>query len=471
MRVQEDIKTAGYFWLPFAPENQVPGTLSITEGGRIELEIVGLFNEKVNSLKGSREANRSNKNFIDYRIPRIVGQVEKYGMVTLDNCFYLKKNYASIFGGISKSLLFAHKAFLGVAFDEGESILINSFEFSVEGIDEWVGLSGIKISIGMKDNTSSITNKPPETIVFHLNNGMKMMILFYSSVSEIGQITEAKVTQKAFFKLVSEQNRQLDEFTSMSYKLITLLCFALEKTVGIEQVSVTTSEYSLEVGGKNTPQKILLFFQSRPYLKEPPSIDRHKMLFNYPQISENAEEIINNWLNAYDSFGSALNLYFLAVTGSSENLNSRFLTLVQGLETYHRGTTNDTYTNMEEFNSLVETLISVCPDEHRKWLCNRLYRSNEISLSNRIKNIIEPYKEFFGSRSERKKLIWLITVTRNYLTHYDNDLKDEAVHGKEIYELCNKIEAIFQLHLLQVLGFTSDEIKSVFEESLKYKVK
>ncbi len=392
-------------------------------------------------------------------------------MVTLDKCFYLKKNYSHIFGGISKSLIFVNKAFLGVAFDDGESAEFNSFQFSVEGIDEWVGLSGIKVFIGTKDNIARITNKPIEPILFDLNNDMKLMIVFDSSVSGIGQITEAKVTQKAYFKLVSEQDRQLNEFTSMSYKLITLLCFALEKTVGIEQVSVTSSKYNLEGGGKITPQKILLYYQSRPYLKEPPSIDRHKMLFNYPQIRENAEEIINNWLNAYELFDSALNLYFLAVAGSSENLSSRYLALVQGLETYHRRTTNETYTNIEEYYNLVNTLINNCPDEHKKWLCNRLYRSNELSLSKRIRNIIEPYKEYFGNSRERKKLIWLITVTRNYLTHYDNDLKEETASGEDLYKLCNTVEAIFQLHLLQVLGFTSDEIKSVFDESLKYKVK
>ncbi|MGC2457954.1 MAG: hypothetical protein WA435_08160 [Gallionellaceae bacterium] len=42
MRIKETIKKSGYFWLPSAPERRIPGTLSITDGCDIELEVVGL---------------------------------------------------------------------------------------------------------------------------------------------------------------------------------------------------------------------------------------------------------------------------------------------------------------------------------------------------------------------------------------------------------------------------------------------
>ena len=40
MRIKEEIKRFGYFWLPSAPGDKVPGTLSISDGGIIELEVV-----------------------------------------------------------------------------------------------------------------------------------------------------------------------------------------------------------------------------------------------------------------------------------------------------------------------------------------------------------------------------------------------------------------------------------------------
>jgi hypothetical protein len=45
------------------------------------------------------------------------------------------------------------------------------------------------------------------------------------------------------------------------------------------------------------------------------------------------------------------------------------------------------------------------------------------------------------------------------------------VHGRNLLVLYLKMEAIFQLNLLQVLGFTPQEIKSILKNSYKLKQK
>ena len=119
----------------------------------------------------------------------------------------------------------------------------------------------------------------------------------------------------------------------------------------------------------------------------------------------------------------------------------------------------------DAFKKLVSALIEQCPDENKEWLSGRLRHGNEVSLSRRIKSIIEPFKELFGTNEEREKLIRAIVDTRNYLTHYDQSLEAVVVKGKELWMLCLKMEAIFQLHLLQILGFNQSEVKTVFEKS------
>ncbi|WP_293391509.1 hypothetical protein [Nevskia sp.] len=53
MRIKDEFKKSGYFWLASGPEKKIPGTLVITDGGNIELEVVGLFDE---SIEGFKEA-------------------------------------------------------------------------------------------------------------------------------------------------------------------------------------------------------------------------------------------------------------------------------------------------------------------------------------------------------------------------------------------------------------------------------
>jgi hypothetical protein len=189
------------------------------------------------------------------------------------------------------------------------------------------------------------------------------------------------------------------------------------------------------------------------------------MLFEYGQIRGDAERIVNNWLDAYEAIAPALNLYFSIKTGAKDYLEGQFLALAQGLETYHRRTSSEKLMNDDIFENLTNSLINQCPEENKEWLKGRLQHGNEVNLGIRIKSIIEPFKELIGTNKERKKLIRRIVDTRNYLTHYDQSLETKTVAGRELWFLCLKMEAIFQLHLLQLLGFTQEEIKSVFDSS------
>lgn len=379
MRIKEEFKKSGYFWLSSAPERKIPGTLSISDGGNIELEVVGLFDERIEILNEKDD------------LKRIVGHIEKEGLVTLDDCFHKRKNYS--FGGISKSLIYSHRAFTGVAYDEGEAALFNTLLFSIEGIDEWVGICGIKTEIQFEKFAATISYQRPENILLNLDNGMKLFITFFERLAGVPIVKEASITQKTYFKLVSQEERELDEFISIAYKITTFLCFAIDKIVCLDDLTATSEKLHEDFGkDKIIPIPIKIYYPSLPYSKDVPKVDLHQMLFRYIQISNNAERIINNWINAYEQINPALNLYFSARTGAHKYADGKFLALAQGLETYHRRTSNETLMESVEFETLVKNIIPQCPKEYKKWLKERLKHGNEINLGRRIKSIIEPFK-------------------------------------------------------------------------------
>ena len=175
--------------------------------------------------------------------------------------------------------------------------------------------------------------------------------------------------------------------------------------------------------------------------------------------------MLNNWFSAYENIGPALNLYFSVTNGDQKFLENQFLALAQFLETYHRRTSHERLMDDEVFCGLLEKIMQGCPEEHQEWLTGRLQFGNELSLSQRIKKIITPFKELLGNSSQRNALIRSIDETRNYLTHYNQSLEDKASTGRALWCLCKKMEAIFQLHLLDVIGFSHDEIVSIYEKS------
>ena len=465
MRIKNEIKRSGYFWLPSASEKKIPGTLTISDGGKIELEVIGLFDETAGGQNS--KINDSGE------FERIVGNIEKHGLITLDGCFRKRQLISS--GGISKSLLHVSKALLRIAYDDKEPLLFNTLQFSVEGIDEWVGLSGIKVEHEtiQEKVSATIQYSPLEEVSLNLNNGMKLLITFSWTLPGFPHITEAKITQKTYFTLVSQQERPLEDFISIAHKLTTFLCFAIDKTVCINPITATSNITCRDINtGESEPAPpILLYYASMPYTKEVPQIYQYHMLFRYQEIKENAEQIINNWLQAYDKIEPALNLYFGVTTGGLLYLDAKILALAQGLESYHRRTSDETRMPNSDFESLRQTLKAQCPDEHRKWLSEKLKYGNELSLGQRLQKIIAPLKEFMGDKSQRAKLIRSIVDTRNYLTHYDESLKSRGASGDKLIHLYLKMEAIFQLRILQELGFTQTEIKSVLDKSYRLRKK
>jgi len=460
MRIEEEYKKTGYFWLPGKEENKIPGVLVIDDGGGIELEIVGHFDQSMEVLKG----------FDD--LSRIVGHVEQDGLVTLEDCFYTHKNFS--FSGISKSKILVNKVLSGAAWDEDEIVTFNTFSFSVDCLDEWIGISGINVENDWVGGTMVINYKSPEKISLVLDNGMTLEICFAYTLPGLPNLTEAKITQRAYFRLKSEELTELNGFMDVAFKITNLMCFAMDAVVAIKNVSATSSEISHNWGDdKQYPAPISVYYQSIPFCEKKPKTNRHKMLFNFGSIQANAQKIFNNWLNAYEYLSPALNLYFSTQSGSQKYLDEKFLALAQGLETYHRRTSSETLMESESFESLVEAILKGCPVEHTNWLRGRLMHGNEINLGKRLKRIMESFKDHLGTSKERKKLLRKIVDTRNYLTHYSANLKDDSAKGEELFSLCLKMETIFNLHFLKVVGFTDEEINGVVEHChpLKRKLK
>jgi len=86
-----------------------------------------------------------------------------------------------------------------------------------------------------------------------------------------------------------------------------------------------------------------------------------------------------------------------------------------------------------------------------------------------MKDIIYRYQEnidrFIGNKNA---FIEKVVDTRNYQTHHDEDLKERAVGGEELYHLTQKLKVLLEVCLLTELGFSSEEIKGLFSRNSRY---
>jgi len=453
VRIPEPFEKSGYFWSPGKTENQLPGVLRVTETGKATLEVIGIF--------GDRRA-AMNKTTPD--LGRIVGVIENGDLITLEHCFYKNKNIS--FGGISKSTIYASFVLSGVQYDEGESITFSKFSFSVEGLDEWLSVSGLRVEHNLDNRSASIHFTPPKEIALQLPDGISLAFTFGWTLPGAPIVTEAKITQKAYISLTSESLRPIDEFLAVVFKINNFLCFATDETVSLDSATAYSYKITRDIGnGEKREVPIKIYYQSIPLSEVKPKVQWHGMLFRYGHIATQLEMILNKWLNNYETSEPAFNLYFASKSGAHRYLDGRFLSLAQGIETLHRRNSQETMMAESNFNDLVTAVVKGCPSEKQEWLKKKLEYANELQLRHRLRQMIEPFENLYGDSKQRKYFIGKIIDTRNYLTHYDTKLSQQVASGEELWKLCMKLEGLFQLHFLRLIGLDSESINDLVKEN------
>ena len=458
MKIKEEIKKSGTFWLPPYREKML-GILSISNEKGIELEVDQSFVNDPASIVNLFD-NPDN-------LYQVVGHIQEYGFVILDGCQTSTGGFNFNYGLIQTSrVILANRVFTGFPSFQTKIPSFNTFQFSIEGIDEWVGIRGINVKFEPEERTTTISSKPPKTISFNLTNGMRLEITFIMGHTDSHSLWEIGVTQKTYFKLVSEDAQELDVFFSVVRKIIGLLCFTINETVSLDSMSVTSDELLQDIeGGETRPAPIDIYDPSVFLPKDRPKIRADKMLFRFSDIQDGAEGMINKWIDSYKEYKNTFDLYFLAQLKPQLSWEANFLSLAQGLEVYHRRTSDEKEMDEVKFEELVQSLIEQCPEEYKDWLKEKLKHSNELIFLKRIKGLIDSFKEIIGNSRERKKLVFKISVTRHYLTHYNPDLESVAVKGEDLYVLCQKMEMLFELHFLKLMGFSQDKIKAIADNN------
>jgi hypothetical protein len=273
MRNSEVTDEVGYFWLPGTPDSKVPGTLHISERGKVTLDLMGM-------LGNPNDVFKSNTSF-----KRIIGLI-KAQYVTLDACICTQNTIS--FGGISKSTINASVAYLGVAYEEDEKINFSKVEFSVEGLDEWLLLTGLEVRHNSQDASASIRYKAPEKITLKLPDDVELAFEFSWSVSGGGtQFKEANINQNSFISLISKTSLSLEVFLTIIVKLTNFLCFAIDKTVMLKFITGFSPDVTRKrEGADNEEVPIHIYFESVSYEESIPKIYWQDMLFRYDHVKD-----------------------------------------------------------------------------------------------------------------------------------------------------------------------------------------
>jgi hypothetical protein len=107
------------------------------------------------------------------------------------------------------------------------------------------------------------------------------------------------------------------------------------------------------------------------------------------------------------------------------------------------------------------------PEEHREWLAKKLKHSHEPTLVERLRDSLDRCPtvsaRLIGDADRMKSFIWKVAATRHFETHLDPRGEAAAVSGSELVTLTFQLRALVEMTLLLEIGFSCDEIATIFE--------
>ncbi len=473
MKLPNPVEGKGFFWLPESPQNSLPGLLRISETGEATLEVFGI-NDTRRSLNPRPFIDPPfSEKYEHIYLKRIVGITEtgKSKLITLDKCKRI--TYSNTYPGLWTSTYRADYAFISANHNTKKESKFSKIEFSVEGLDEWLSITGLNVQHQWEDRRASVEYEHPQaTPEIPLSDGISLRFTFAVKLPGFAAIAEAHIDQMAYISLASNTLRPLDDFIDLIFKLQVFLCFAIDKTVSIKTITGYSSEVTQEIGdGKKYETPISIYYRREPNSETNHKIYLHNMFFRYKDIKDNLEKVLNKWIEDYKKYELAFNLYFSVASGAYKYTDGKFLSLVQAIEILHRKISQEKRMPENEFRDLVDDMTKNLTQENCDFFREKLEHANELSLRKRMQRMIDPFQEFFGNEQDRKSFSKKIADTRNYLVHADDNPEKKWVEGVELSKLYYKIEALFQLRLLQMLEFDSEFINSLEKKNYRLRWK
>lgn len=451
MRITDPISESGYFWLPSTPDHKVPGRITISNGGKVEIETIGHLSNSASQLEQMLSLNTQGEE-------RIHGHINQFGDITVDHCTYTKQILSTL-GGTSLSAI---NAYLGALIPDGAPPLFESIDFSFDGLNEWARQAALSQVRSEDRSEISITYKKPKNIDLNIGEGVYLHIIydyFYSGSPETRTLKSI-----IYLRLTFEEPQNIEEAIIFLHRIQNFFSFAMDKTIHLLDIIGRHEKYKTGNAKQFNPIRIFYHGVYDPG-EEPPKIHVPEMLFYLELVKETLEENITRWLRYYEVITPTLNLYFSQKSGGYRFLNGRFLALAQAVETLHRNTSEEKFMNEGEFKKIRRKVIKDCPEEFKCRLGPILIHGNELSLKERLERIMAPYSIKFGGEENVEKLIRLIKDNRNYLTHYDRKIESKLLDGQKLYDVCLKIEAILQIKFMEIIGFNDTLIDKIVERS------
>lgn len=456
----DNFELKGIWWLPDKPDTQVSGILAFNNETKISLELLGSFRE-ITSLGGGELFQ-----------PQLIHGISDNGQL----CTLFKNIESSSrlnFPGIQKSIIESQYLFIGKHFHSPEEIIFPSLKVNFTNLENWLAIRPFSVEFPDNKKTTDwkLTYKWPSEFKANLEEIKSVVESTHEFNIDGDNIREAVWKSRAYLKITPNDAQPFEWYWGLIYDLCNLLTLLIGETTFINQVKAFGDEINIGPDKKTTETIELFFTQKKAGLNK--NVHPFEMIIPFPRISETIPALLSLWFTKAQHLRSVYDLFFGTFYNPGMYLQFQFLSLMQALESFHRVTKGGKYLSNEDWNPFRATLSCAISTDlesgHRESLKSRIKYGNEYSLRKRISELLETIdaKTLSLLSPTDKYFTGVVVDTRNYLTHYDDELKNVSLKNADLYWANQRLRILITVLLLKEIGVQEDLIISSMEENYK----
>lgn len=328
----------------------------------------------------------------------------------------------------------------------------------VPGLLTWMGASAIEDAEAIRDEGGrsvglTIAVRPqtsPSAELKHLPGSVTISKLVEQNGGQFGSVT---LKSEGWLELRPSTPLPIHGLLKGLTRVLSLVGLIAGPCMHFDAIELATDDES-SAG--------LLFRPNRHRVCE--LTGRPEFLVPYDSVCHELPALIDTWLAAMPRIETVNALFESAQVLERPPLHLLFLTLTHALEGLHRSTHPGIYMEPNGYQAVYQEIAACLPrwlgTDHRQSLTRRIEFGNEISFRKRLGDLMgslpEDLRLLVTGRVSGVPDVWV--NTRNYYTHWTDDLREKAAEGADLYCLNTRLMMLARVLLLRLAAVPSEAI-------------
>lgn len=442
----ESFETSGEWYLPENPDRKIAGILRYTPE-QTELELHESF------MPLRQGTIRFDDPLITY--PAVYGTTRDGDAVTLLNAQQASWSMKFGSGGLRRpEKLITSLLLIGAHMPQDFSY--REMTFRVPGLQVWLSVSVINQSIDREETTGTTTGSyrvrgmTEETSRIPCINAN--LDWYFTWQQNCDPFTSIAVTVSAWVAIRPDTPQGIYWYFEQLGKVSSMLSFLAGSPMSPDCIKAS-------IGEANEEAFVMVAFRDKKYCAY---LNLHEFFMPRGEMGIQLTDVAIRWFEEYGKLLMPIQLANSVLASDKLWLHVEFLSLMQALEGFHRALFLGNYIDDGEYELVKKALGDAIPaglgSDHKDALRSRIRYGNQLSLRKRLDELAKGLPEGIGrtilGNDGKAPRSWI--DTRNYYTHWDEELRANVLDSQGIYNANVRLRHFLRVLYLNLMGIPSD---------------